>query len=79
MRRAVKAGLLKRLLRDRRGVSAIEFALIAPVMITIYFNMSFEIIFKSADLFWIFIVHIFNNTHKHTWNKVLSPKSKNGC
>ncbi len=39
MRRAVKAGLLKRLLRDRRGVSAIEFALIAPVMITIYFGL----------------------------------------
>ena len=39
MRRAVKVGLLKRLLRDRRGVSAIEFALIAPVMITIYFGL----------------------------------------
>ena len=39
MRRAVKAGLLKRLLRDRRGVSAIEFALIAPVMIMIYFGL----------------------------------------
>nr|WP_312054748.1 TadE/TadG family type IV pilus assembly protein [Brevundimonas diminuta] len=35
----MKAGLLKRLLRDRRGVSAIEFALIAPVMITIYFGL----------------------------------------
>ncbi len=39
MRRAVRTGLLKRLLQDRRGVSAIEFALIAPVMITIYFGL----------------------------------------
>lgn len=39
MRRAVRTGLLKRLLQDRRGVSAIEFALIAPVMINIYFGL----------------------------------------
>lgn len=32
-------GLLGRLLRDRRGVSAVEFALIAPVMIVIYFGL----------------------------------------
>ena len=40
MRRAAKIGLLRRLLRDRRGVSAVEFALIAPVMIMIYFGDS---------------------------------------
>nr|WP_312293633.1 TadE/TadG family type IV pilus assembly protein [Brevundimonas diminuta] len=39
MRRAAKIGLLRRLLRDRRGVSAVEFALIAPVMIMIYFGL----------------------------------------
>lgn len=39
MRRAANIGLLRRLLRDRRGVSAVEFALIAPVMITIYFGL----------------------------------------
>lgn len=39
MRRAAKIGLLRRLLWDRRGVSAVEFALIAPVMIMIYFGL----------------------------------------
>ncbi|QYF86116.1 TadE/TadG family type IV pilus assembly protein [Brevundimonas sp. PAMC22021] len=31
---------LQRLMRDRRGVSAVEFALIAPVMIGLYFAMT---------------------------------------
>ncbi|ATQ40943.1 TadE/TadG family type IV pilus assembly protein [Caulobacter mirabilis] len=31
---------LKRLARDRRGVSAVEFALIAPAMIAFYFGMA---------------------------------------
>lgn len=31
---------LRRLWKDRRGVSALEFALIAPVMIAFYFGMS---------------------------------------
>lgn len=39
MRRAANIRFLSRLLRDRRGVSAIEFALIAPVMIVIYFGL----------------------------------------
>jgi Flp pilus assembly protein TadG len=39
MRRAANIRPLRRLLRDRRGVSAVEFALIAPVMITIYFGL----------------------------------------
>ncbi len=39
MRRAAIIGLLRRLLRDRRGVSAVEFALIAPVMLIIYFGL----------------------------------------
>lgn len=34
------SGLIKRFGRDRRGVSAVEFALIAPVMITFYFGMA---------------------------------------
>ncbi|MDP1630965.1 MAG: pilus assembly protein [Caulobacter sp.] len=33
-------GFLRRLGRDRRGVSAVEFALIAPVMIAFYFGMA---------------------------------------
>lgn len=33
------SGLIKRFRRDDRGVSAVEFALIAPVMITFYFGM----------------------------------------
>lgn len=33
-------GFLKRLARDRRGVSAVEFALIAPAMIAFYFGMA---------------------------------------
>jgi Flp pilus assembly protein TadG len=32
--------MLKRLGRDRRGVSAVEFALIAPIMILIYFGLA---------------------------------------
>ena len=31
---------LRRLRRDRRGVSAVEFALIAPVMMLMYFGMT---------------------------------------
>lgn len=34
------AQLLRRLVRDRRGLSAVEFALIAPVMILIYFGVT---------------------------------------
>lgn len=33
-------GFLTRLGRDRRGVSAVEFALLAPVMITFYFGLA---------------------------------------
>lgn len=33
-------GFLRKLGRDRRGVSAVEFALIAPVMIAFYFGMA---------------------------------------
>ena len=33
------AGLLQRLKGDRRGVSAVEFALLAPVMIAFYFGL----------------------------------------
>ena len=33
------AGLLQRLRGDRRGVSAVEFALLAPVMIAFYFGL----------------------------------------
>ena len=33
-------GLLPRFERDRRGVSAIEFALIAPVLIFAYFGLA---------------------------------------
>lgn len=32
--------MLKRLIKDRRGVSAIEFALIAPVMIMLYLGLA---------------------------------------
>jgi Flp pilus assembly protein TadG len=32
--------MLKRLLRDRRGVSAVEFALIAPIMIMLYVGLA---------------------------------------
>ena len=31
---------LRRLMRDQRGVSAVEFALLAPVMIGLYFGMT---------------------------------------
>lgn len=38
-RRAAKTpGILGRFWRDRRGVSAVEFALLAPVLITFYFG-----------------------------------------
>ena len=33
------AGLIKRLRGDRRGVSAVEFALLAPIMIAFYFGL----------------------------------------
>ncbi|AYG94470.1 pilus assembly protein [Brevundimonas naejangsanensis] len=39
MRRPALFGLLGRLAGDRRGVSAVEFALLAPVMILIYFGL----------------------------------------
>ena len=35
----LRSGALVRFWRDRRGVSAIEFALIAPVMLVIYFGL----------------------------------------
>ncbi|MFE9084425.1 TadE/TadG family type IV pilus assembly protein [Brevundimonas sp. NPDC003935] len=35
----LRSGALLRFWRDRRGVSAIEFALIAPVMLVIYFGL----------------------------------------
>jgi Flp pilus assembly protein TadG len=34
-----RSGAIRRFWRDRRGVSAIEFALIAPVMLVIYFGL----------------------------------------
>lgn len=37
--KGLRSGLPSRLLRDRRGVSAVEFALIAPVMLLIYFGL----------------------------------------
>lgn len=37
--RACKSGFLRRFARDRRGVSAVEFALVAPVMIGLYFGV----------------------------------------
>jgi Flp pilus assembly protein TadG len=36
-RRMAREGLLRRLLGDRRGVAAVEFAFIAPVLLTLYF------------------------------------------
>src|SRR5690606_1058527 len=39
MRRGAPFALPARLLRDQSGVSAVEFALIAPVMIIIYFGL----------------------------------------
>lgn len=35
-----RAGLARRLLGDRRGVSAVEFALLAPIMIAFYFGLA---------------------------------------
>lgn len=35
-----RASFLMRLVRDRRGVSAVEFALIAPIMIGFYFGLA---------------------------------------
>lgn len=35
-----RPGLLRRLLRDHRGVSAVEFALLAPIMIAFYFGLA---------------------------------------
>lgn len=34
------SGLLRRLAGDRRGVSAVEFALLAPIMIAFYFGLA---------------------------------------
>jgi Flp pilus assembly protein TadG len=35
-----RAGILRRLRGDRRGVSAVEFALLAPVMVGMYFGLA---------------------------------------
>ena len=32
--------MLRRLFRDERGVSAVEFAMIAPIMIFFYFGLA---------------------------------------
>jgi Flp pilus assembly protein TadG len=40
MKRKAPAGFLTRLAGDRRGVSAVEFALIAPIMISFYFGLA---------------------------------------
>lgn len=40
MNRTFRSGFLGRLAGDRRGVSAIEFALLAPVMIAFYFAVA---------------------------------------
>ncbi|KRE11896.1 hypothetical protein ASE63_19310 [Bosea sp. Root381] len=37
--RAALRGLVRRLRRNRRGVAAVEFAMILPVMLTIYFGI----------------------------------------
>lgn len=37
--RAALRGLLRRLRRERRGIAAIEFGIIAPVMLMIYFGL----------------------------------------
>lgn len=37
---ATKGGLFRRLRRDRRGVSAVEFAMLAPVMVGMYFGLA---------------------------------------
>ena len=37
---AARSGLFARLIADRRGVSAVEFALLAPFMILIYFGLT---------------------------------------
>lgn len=39
-RRSTSLGFLRRFGRDRSGVSAVEFALIAPVLILIYFGLA---------------------------------------
>jgi Flp pilus assembly protein TadG len=39
-RPATSAGFMTRLAGDRRGVSAVEFALIAPIMISFYFGLA---------------------------------------
>lgn len=36
---AFKSGILRRFAGDRRGVSAVEFALVAPIMIGLYFGV----------------------------------------
>jgi Flp pilus assembly protein TadG len=36
---AFKSGFLRRFAGDRRGVSAVEFALVAPIMIGLYFSV----------------------------------------
>ena len=32
-------GVLRRLIADRRGVSAVEFALVAPILVLLYFGL----------------------------------------
>lgn len=41
--------LLKRLIRDRRGVTAVEFALIAPAVILVYFATTQLIVAMAAE------------------------------
>lgn len=38
--RSRRPGILRRLAGDRRGVSAVEFALLAPIMIAFYFGLA---------------------------------------
>lgn len=40
MTRTVRPGLFRRLRGDRRGVSAVEFAMLAPVLVAMYFGLA---------------------------------------